>query len=558
MRPMNTMIQPISPTAVPSVVKTSTSKTSTSKRWRSRLPKLLSGSLACTLLLPGISSLQGANEFESNFSAQRANWNTSGNWTRVTGVGDIPKTVADSVKIIALADRRDIIVNVDDIHINLLEYAAPAIGVDPDAQYIFADGTRTLTVNTLTKNGSQSTAVANGKISNVEQSLSLVIGDLNINSGTFNIGFGTSTNSIGGLDAFNVTGKTTVSTGTSLFFRGVQNRNPETNHIQLGHLQLSGTGKLVLGGNGNSTGTVEVFSLSGNGLVRVGDNSTNNGTAGTLHINSKNASAETFSGTLQDYINVNNPAKLTILKTGTGTQVFSRSAGNTYSGTTTINEGVLAVTNTTTTSSGLGTGPVEVGGTGILAGKGFIAPGTRLVFADEEDEDGTEVGNTITVHTGGSIAPSAHLLTHEATKLTLNGADNLGATILDMEEGSSFRFRLGADNTSDSLHFSNYHAGGLQLFSGGIDVNVLGIQEGVFNLLTFSSITENELDTLAGLLNAGSGFGGYTATFYGDGTTISLQVDAIPEPRETALLLMGLAGLVGWRRYQKRQSIRLC
>lgn len=516
-----------------------------------QLQKLVCGSLACALLLPGLAFSQGDNEFRSNFtgtsSSNNVQWSAPGNWTRVAGEGDVPKTQNDTVKIVSLSYRQNLRVDLDDVHLKLLEYTAEDSGATTGSQYIFADGTRLLKIDTLTKKGSYMTTVANGKIDGVEQSLSMEIVNLNIETGAFHIGFGTSTNSIGGLNAFDVTGKTTVSHGASLINRGVKNRDEVANRIQLGHLDLTGTGVIILGGGGNTNGTVEVTSLSGSGVVRVSDTggSGHIGTAGTLHVNSTSESPETFSGTLQDYRVVSQPATLTVLKTGTGTQVFSGN-NNTYSGTTTINEGVLGVTNTS--GSALGTGRVEVGGTGVLAGKGYIALGTRLVFADAEDEEGTPVGNTITVHAGGRIAPSAHLATPEATKLTLNGANNLGATILDMEEGSSFTFRLGAGNTSDSIHFASYHAGGLQLFVGGIDVNVLNAQVGLFNLFTFNSITGTELSQLAELLNAGSGFGGsYQATFLGSGTTLSLQVDAIPEPGQTALLLIGLAGMACWR-----------
>lgn len=78
-----------------------------------------------------------------------------------------------------------------------------------------------------------------------------------------------------------------------------------------------------------------------------------------------------------------NAGILTLLKTGSGTQVFTGS--NTYAGSTSVTEGTLLVNNTT--GSGTGTGAVTVaanatlGGTGAISGSvaisagGFISPG---------------------------------------------------------------------------------------------------------------------------------------------------------------------------------------
>jgi fibronectin-binding autotransporter adhesin len=93
-----------------------------------------------------------------------------------------------------------------------------------------------------------------------------------------------------------------------------------------------------------------------------------------------------------------------------GTTIFT--AGNTYSGGTTINDGLLLVNNTVSTESGTGTGAVTVGaGTAATAFRGTLG-GTGYV------------GGAITVQEGGTVAPGA-----DASIGTLTAAGNVTFTV---------------------------------------------------------------------------------------------------------------------------------
>ncbi len=468
-------------------------------------------------LLPGPpAAAQIVNTFEFTSSSLNGNWANPDAWTRLGGSGTTPLTLTDKAVVSGLrSGGRNLIVNADGLHIGELEYDTNGSFV----QRLEADAgsSRTLKIDKLTKNGAYTLSIRNN-----EGTLAVEIRNLVHNNDTIAIGQSSS------LGEFTVTGTTTIGVNGTFVLSGVQG-----GLIKLGNLDLAGV--LTLGGNGYSSGTASVASLLGSGTIQVSSSSSHNGTAGTLLIDSTNETATAFSGSLRDYQSSLRPAVLTVRKAGSGTQILSRSEGNTYTGTTTIEEGVLAVTNTS--GSGLGTGAVVIEAGGVLAGSGFIAPG-----AD----------NGITIETDGTIAPSAHLASGFAA-LTLNGAATGPETLLTLNEGASFTFRFGAGNASDRIHFMGYEAGKLALFAGGISVNGLEVQEGTFTLFTFDAISNPEITMLSSLLNAGSGFTGYDAVFSWEGKSILLNVQAIPEPGFAGLLLLG-AGALGAAKFRRRAS----
>lgn len=455
------------------------------------------------------------NDFDSNFGSNNSTvkWNTASNWTLGNGTGTIPLTEEDKATVTArVGATQNLEVNVDGIHVGELEYKANSNSTQRLTMPNSLTVNYTFQADRLVKNGNFTLAIQNGgQGGSPPSSLIVEIGNLYLNEGYMELG---ATNSLGG---FTVTDSSFIASGRKLFLTGVQG-----NRIELGHVTMSG-GYLVLGGRGYSSGTMVVSSLTGTGYVSVSDSATHNGTAGTLEINSSNATPATSSGFLRNQTG-SQDAVLTVVKKGAGTQILSRAAGNTYTGNTTIEGGVLAVTNTS--GSGLGAGTVEVKASGVLAGSGFIAPGA---------------GQGLVVQTGGAVAPSAHLSSGLAT-LTLNGVNNSGGTppLLDMKEGSFFTIRFGTGNQSDSIAFQNYFAGGWEMFSGGIALNGLNVQEGSFTLFTFNSIADSEIDSLTSLLRVGSGFSGYDADFSWSGDSILLGVSVVPEPGILGLLAAGV------------------
>ena len=123
-----------------------------------------------------------------------------------------------------------------------------------------------------------------------------------------------------------------------------------------------GTASITLSGNGeldistHAAPGVTIGSLAGKGSIFLGPN--------TLTIGTNNQST-TFFGVIQD--------NGSLAKTGTGTLTLT--GGNTYTGLTTVNAGVLNASNRN--GSATGTGPVSVN-TGTLGGGGIIAGPTTI------------------------------------------------------------------------------------------------------------------------------------------------------------------------------------
>jgi len=343
------------------------------------------------------------------------------------------------------------------------------------------------------------------------------------------------------LESFAVNGSTTISgTNARIYFNSIKGRAAGENILKLGALNLSG--RLVLGGRGNTGGVVVVSSLSSTattGRLYVYQDSTHNGTSGTLEIQSAPDTRSSYLGVLRDHISEDaaEGVSLTVRKLGSGVQIFGKSDGNPYSGGTEIQGGVLAVTNGS--GSGLGTGKVTVSGNGVLAGSG------RLELKAQ----------TVEIESGGTLAPSAHLENDVAT-LTISGAQTPGGALLTLHEGATLSFRWKETGVHDTIAFTGWHENGLALAEEGIIINAENVAEGRFDLFTFDTIANSELSLLTDQLRAqtlGSGFDDWQVTFgYTEGVhAIWLEVQAIPEPGTTAFLLLGL-GMAGMAALPRR------
>jgi len=155
-----------------------------------------------------------------------------------------------------------------------------------------------------------------------------------------------------------------------------------------------------------------IGSLEGNGLVVLSSQATTN-----LVVGSNNRST-TFSGLISG-------GRGGLSKIGTGRLILSNA--NTYTGSTVVSEGKLAVTNRT--GSATGTGSVTVNG-GTLGGRGVIAGAVTI---------GTGSG------TGAALAPA--LGGHKQNTLTMNGSVTL---LADATYTATFRFN-DANQRADRL-----------------------------------------------------------------------------------------------------------
>jgi autotransporter-associated beta strand protein len=195
--------------------------------------------------------------------------------------------------------------------------------------------------------------------------------------------------------------------------------------------------------NHNAPG-LTIGSLQGTGNVFLGPND--------LTIGSNNKS-KTFSGVIQDG-GTGGGSGGSITKIGTGTLVLSGSS--TYTGGTTINNGVLVVDNTS--GSGTGSGQVTVNSGGMLGGSGFI-DGPVIVSSggtiSPGDSPGTlTINNTLTLNSNTTYKFELNSSTGIADKIVANGMTINGANFSFTDLGVS-KLSLGTtfiviDNTSST------------------------------------------------------------------------------------------------------------
>ncbi|HWL53424.1 MAG TPA: PEP-CTERM sorting domain-containing protein [Chthoniobacteraceae bacterium] len=493
-------------------------------------PRILAACGSLALLAHPASSRADVWTVDVTQGPTNKNWTEAETWAGATS--GFPNSSGDEVVYSSDASKRNVLLlDQDEIEIGAL--TATGVTNGQVRRIRAAEGqVASLKIGTLTKSGAGDLTIENG-----EGTLFVEIGTLIAST---NIEVGRVNPTFGGYGGFEVTGSSTISGGSFAFDGGVASGEKR---LKLGALSLDGT--LIVTGRESNGGVVEVRSLTGtSGKVQVTNsthnpNPTENPKTGTLEINATNfplgeSTTASYGGLIE--LGQVEQNSLAVVKKGEGIQIFSRATGNTYNGGTIIEGGVLAVsTNTNSGTSGLGTGEVEVRSGGTLAGNGRI----RLD------------GEAVVVQSGGVIAPGAHLGTGVAT-LTLNGALQPSEAILSLESGAAFRFRLGADNASDRVAFTGYHANGFQI-SGTVTVDLLNASEGKYTLFSFNAIDAGELATLVGSLSLGEGLTGYHGTLGYDATSIFVEVQAIPEPSTTAFLLLGAgaAALSWWRQGRK-------
>ncbi len=337
----------------------------------------------------------------------------------------------------------------------------------------------------------------------------------------------------GGVSSFVVTGTTTIQNNSILHVNEIGSTDLGRLHFQSAtnashspHVYLRTTNDGV-----GASYSIVVKSLSASvdeaprAALRTGSNAqvtvkiTGPGSAGVSNV-------YRYDGALDD----SESGSIAIEKSGIDTQIFNRLDGNAYKGGTTINGGILAITNST--GSGLGTGAVSVGNGGTLAGRGRVELGT---------------GNSVSVSAGGVITPAMPGETGFST-LTFSGAANGAAPILSMQSGAAFAFTLGSGNASDTVLFSSYTVGDLVLNDNV--VNVTGISAGTYTLFEFRDGGGNAVASgLSSGLQLGSGFEGWHASFVYDNSAIYLQV--VPEP-STAMLGLATVGTLVFLGLRKR------
>ena len=201
---------------------------------------------------------------------------------------------------------------------------------------------------------------------------------------------------------------------------------------------------------------------------------------------------------------------LSITKTGTGTQIFSGLA-NSYSGTTTVNQGTLEI-------AGTGTVPLYA-----TSGKLSVANGATLAVQVggtgqwQSANIDTLLGNT-TAFTGGAILGIDTTGGNFTYGTVINGSNDpigltkMGTNSLTLSGNNSYSY--GTTISSGTLQVGNTNAlgtGGVALSAGVLDLASYSPSVGALSGTAGSTITNNSATPATLTTNVASG----TSTFAG-------------------------------------------
>jgi len=337
-------------------------------------------------------------------------------------------------------------------------------------------------------------------------------------------------------------------------------------------------------------GTVNFSAPTGTGTLGIAEAGSTT-FSGAITINNT-ATLDAVSGGTASFTNVlSGPGSIT--KTGAGSVVLS--AANTYTGTTTINEGNLqlgdggttgslstssAITNNGTltinrsnaVSQGNDFSGSTIAGTGGLtqAGSGTTTltaantySGNTVVSAGKLEVNnttgsGTGTG-TVTVQSGATLQGTGTitgLTTIQSAAFyeagTASTVGTLNFTAATVENGSQGNFHLTANGMNDRLNVTGsgqFTVGTTAAFKVFLDYTPTATD--FFNLLDWVGAIGGDTNVADNLIfdlgddTPGAGLAWDTSTFNSDGV---LRIAAVPEPSRVLLLGLGAAGLLLRRR----------
>jgi fibronectin-binding autotransporter adhesin len=281
---------------------------------------------------------------------------------------------------------------------------------------------------TLTGNltvGSSTTAIRSNTAGS--RTLGLEIqGNVNATGGS--IRFGNAVSGAGGLNnmltSLKVDGKTTVNSGL-----GFTVYTDPTGIRQLAEVENNGTFNIYRAPAAAATGALSVAGLSGNGTTRVSEE--NNAIAATLTINGN--SNFSSSGNLTNGGN----NTFSLLKTGAGTQTLT-SAASSYTGTTTINQGVLAVSTLANGGSNSTIGASSNSTSNLVLGGGTLRYTGGNVSTDRNFTLTAATSSTIDVSTGATNLTMSGASASTSGNLTKAGTGTLTLTAANLHTGITF------------------------------------------------------------------------------------------------------------------------
>ncbi len=342
-------------------------------------------------------------------------------------------------------------------------------------------------------------------------------------SGTGTIGLQSGTVQLGTGGSFSLSsGAITLASGTSLIFN-------TSSSLQLAALQATGgtviqngTGSVKLASSGNAVNGLQVnngtFDLNGNSLTLTafsgsGGGSQSVGTGiitdssaggGTTILTYNGTASTDYYGQINDGTGANAEKIALAIGLASGDTLTLHSA-STFSGGTSLNTGILAVTNTDANGGGLGTGPIAINttNTGIP---------TQLQLGN-----GTTINNNITINAAAAgvgngvlTVPAAATASTTSTfggTVTINALTTNGGDIVGPQAGGNLIFNgpivFPSNSTATVLVI---RAGDVQLAGGGSypAVGITGpgtTSLGANNGIATNAVVELGLNNAAGTLD---------------------------------------------------------
>ena len=370
---------------------------------------------------------------------------------------------------------------------------------------------------------------------------------------------GGGTLSLGGVSTYS--GDTAINNGILLLTTG-NDRLPTGTVVSLGQAASANVGTFNLNGlNQQIAGLASTTGINSS----ANKNTVTSATAATLDINVANGTTKSYGdGTAANSGVITGLLALT--KSGLGTQVLGDA--NTYSGTTTVNAGTLAVN-----GSLLSTGSVVVNANGFLGGSGKVGAITGAGTVGPGNSPGILTAPSVDPTAGTDFKFEFTALSPTYTSATASGNDLLHLTAASPFAGGTF-----TSGNIISIYLNNAAittsllAGNNTTFSGGFFV------DGTYALASALTPASFAYYTTSGALGTGSAVD-YNGTSYylldstiAAKTTLSdtavtgagfatgtasgtlLTFNAVPEPSAQSMLALGMVALVAVRALRRGRS----